>query len=376
LSPFINDLGVFNLAAAAASEDAKVQLAIAKGVQARTKDGGPLKAASITSLTSPPLPPTDARIIGLAYELGPEGATFAPPIELTFVFDPALLPPGFPARDVVIATWDAAGSRWVPLDGITVDTTRNVVSARLSHFSQYAILARSRPANFSLSDLTLSPSQIEAGDTVTATARVTNSGDLSGSYPVTLRVNGTPKSTQNIDILGNSGGTVTFDVTGDAPGTYVVELNGLSGQFTIESPPRPATFSVSSLTVSPLEVNSGEEATISVVVRNTGDAAGTYTVTMMVDGSARESLQVMLGPRTSQNVALIASDLTPGTHTVAVSGESGILVVKPPAPVAVRLVNWYIVALMIFVLTTIASTVAFRVNAVRNYLPGMPPPKS
>jgi hypothetical protein len=73
---------------------------------------------------------------------------------------------------------------------------------------------------------------------------------------------------------------------------------------------------------------------------------------------------------------LTAPDLTPGSHTVAVGGESGILVVKPPAPIAARLVNWYIVALLIFVLTTVASAVGFRVNAVRNYVPVVPPPKS
>ena len=108
-----------------------------------------------------------------------------------------------------------------------------------------------------------------------------------------------------------------------------MELGGLSGQFVISNPERPATFSVASLTVSPREVNTGEQATISVVVSNTGDVAGTYTVTLMVDGSAMESLQVILAPHTSQSVSLTASDLNPGSHTVTVSGESGTLVVKP-----------------------------------------------
>ena len=90
LSPYINDVGVFNLAATAASDDTKVQLTIARGVQARAKDGGPLKSASINRLDSPPPPPPDVRMVGPAYELGPDGATFEPPIMLTFVFDPAL----------------------------------------------------------------------------------------------------------------------------------------------------------------------------------------------------------------------------------------------------------------------------------------------
>ncbi len=365
---------MFNLAAVAASDDTRVQLTIARGVQARAKDGGPLKSASITRLDTPPPPPPDARMVGIAYELGPDGATFAPPITLTFAFDPAQLPPGFPATDVIIATWDAAGKAWLPLDGVSVDTAGSTVSARLSHFSQYAILARFQLASFSVSNLTLSQPEIKAGEAITVTAQVTNSGDLAGSHSVTLMINGTVQSTQIVNLQGKSKDNVTFTIVGDAPGMYVVDLDGLSGQFLISSPTRLAAFSVASLTVSPREVDTGGEATVSVVVSNTGDATGTYTATLMVDGSAKESVQVILGPHTSQSVSLTASDLAPGSHTVTIGSESGVVTVKTAAATvaAVRLVNWYIVALLIFALTTVASAFGFRMNASRSYAPPRP----
>jgi archaellum component FlaG (FlaF/FlaG flagellin family) len=369
LTAYTNDAGVFNLAAAASSEDNKVQLAFAKGVQARTREGSPLKVASITGLVDPPPPPVNARSVGLAYELGPDGATFAPPIALTFVFDPALLPPGFPARDVVIATWDAAGKRWVPLDGITVDTTRNAVSAMVSHFSQYTVLAIARPAAFSVSNLSLSRPEIKPGESLSVAAQVTNRGDVAGSYAATLRVNGAAEPGQSLEVPANANRTVTFTITGGTPGTYAVELNGLSAQFTVSSPPRPAAFSVNSLTVSPPEVKPGEDATISLIVSNTGESAGSYTLTVMVDGSERESRQVTLSPHTSQNVVLSAAHLTPGVHTVTVGSESGVFVVTALAAVSERLVNWYLVAILVFVITAIASSVGFRLNGRRAYLP-------
>jgi uncharacterized membrane protein len=134
------------------------------------------------------------------------------------------------------------------------------------------------------------------------TARVTNGGDLAGSYSVALMVNGTAESTQSIDVLGNSDGTTSFTTTRSAPGTYAVEVNGLSGQFTVAGPPWPAAFSVSSLSVSPNEVNPGGDATVSVAVSNTGDTAGIYAVILMVDGSIRESQQPLLAPHVSEEV--------------------------------------------------------------------------
>jgi hypothetical protein len=43
---------------------------------------------------------------------------------------------------------------------------------------------------------------------------------------------------------------------------------------------------------------------------------------------------------------------------------------------AVRKISWYLVALFMCGLTTIASTVGFRANAVCNHVPGVPPRKS
>jgi hypothetical protein len=73
--------------------------------------------------------------------------------------------------------------------------------------------------------------------------------------------------------------TLTQNVTG----TYTVDVNGLSGTFTVKAPPvlpAPAAFEVSQLSISPAEVQVGEAVTVSATVANTDEVDGSYTVTL------------------------------------------------------------------------------------------------
>ena len=56
-------------------------------------------------------------------------------------YDPAALPEGVAAEDLVLAYYDADTGEWVELTDIVVDTVNNTVSGTTSHFTQFAILA-------------------------------------------------------------------------------------------------------------------------------------------------------------------------------------------------------------------------------------------
>jgi Protein of unknown function (DUF1566) len=74
-------------------------------------------------------------VVGTPFVFGPEGQTFATPVTVTLPIQPAKLPAGTSAADVVIATAPAGGSTFTVLATTVVDATH--VSALTSHFSLF-----------------------------------------------------------------------------------------------------------------------------------------------------------------------------------------------------------------------------------------------
>ena len=107
------------------SSDGKAKLTIPKGTMVFDADGKPLKSVSISS--------TQLGGTILAYNLGPDGATFDPKVTLIFEFDPSDVPVG---KTVVIKVYD--GTEWISLE-TTVDTSTNTATAKVSHFSVFAL---------------------------------------------------------------------------------------------------------------------------------------------------------------------------------------------------------------------------------------------
>ena len=123
----------------ATSLDGKLTINIPKGTKALDKNGNPLTNMTAAVFTNPPPPPANANIIGLTYDFGPAGATFNPLITFTWNYDPAALPAGVAAQDLVIAYYDTATGKWVELQG-AVNTTNHTVTALVSHFTTFVML--------------------------------------------------------------------------------------------------------------------------------------------------------------------------------------------------------------------------------------------
>jgi hypothetical protein len=142
---FVNNIvdvrGVFTQSVIAKSADQNVSLNIPSSTIGKTKEGAPLQQISIKQMASPPPPPAQANTIGLNYDLGPDGATFIPPITLTFNYDPAKIPAGVNERDLVIAFYNQATGRWENLTDITVDPVTHTISGKTSHFTAFTVLA-------------------------------------------------------------------------------------------------------------------------------------------------------------------------------------------------------------------------------------------
>lgn len=114
---------------------------IGSGTTALRGEGNPLQALELQPVDDRPAPRTDCHVIGLAFDLGPDGATFVPPLILTFEYDPASCPKGVDEEDLVIAYFDVLRQEWVPLES-TVDTENNTITAEVSGFTYFAILVK------------------------------------------------------------------------------------------------------------------------------------------------------------------------------------------------------------------------------------------
>jgi hypothetical protein len=170
--------GNFTQDVIAKSGDAKVTLNIPTGVTGKTSAGAPLTRLDITPMTTPPAPPADKSIIGLAYDFGPAGATFDPPITITFSYDPANIPAGVNEKDLTIAFYDTVKGTWVVLEGIKVDPVTHTISGQASHFTAFTVISPAKAAPAPTQAPTPTPTATAAptqapGPTPTATAAPT-----------------------------------------------------------------------------------------------------------------------------------------------------------------------------------------------------------
>jgi RNA polymerase subunit RPABC4/transcription elongation factor Spt4 len=100
------------------------------------------------------------------------------------------------------------------------------------------------PARFETSDLVVTPSTVTATNPVTISVSVSNKGDLKGSHTVTLKINNDVIESQEVTVDGKSSITVTFTATKVVPDTYNVNVEGLTGTFTISLPSGWTTYKI------------------------------------------------------------------------------------------------------------------------------------
>jgi hypothetical protein len=89
------------------------------------------------------------------------------------------------------------------------------------------------PPQMSVQYLSINPNQTAAGQPVTITTNVVNTGDAAGSLNVALKINGQVEETRMISVGPMATQPVKFTVSKSQPGTYAVDILGQEGSFTI-----------------------------------------------------------------------------------------------------------------------------------------------
>jgi len=88
-------------------------------------------------------------------------------------------------------------------------------------------------AKFTVTNLSISPDDVEPGRTVTISATVINSGGSPGSYTAVLKINSSEVETKSIVLNAGESQVVSFTVAKASTGNYTVELGGLASTFTV-----------------------------------------------------------------------------------------------------------------------------------------------
>ena len=180
---------------------------------------------------------------------------------------------------------------------------------------------------FSVSNLTITPNQVKAGNPVTISAIVANQGSEAGTYSVVLRINGMVENIIDMMLSPGASQATTFTVTKDVGGEYYSEVDGLSAVF-IVIPLVPANFTISGLVIAPERAKQGENVLVSAMVTNNGELPGSYTATLKLKGAVESTEEVNLGPGESRKVSFRVAKTTPGFYNVELDGLNGRYVVE------------------------------------------------
>ena len=150
------------------------------------------------------------------------------------------------------------------------------------------------PTEFVVSNLDVSPEEVEPGETVTVTVEVRNVGGENGTHELELIIDGVGEQSESVTLDGGETTSISFFVEKDIEGSYSVELAGLTGVFAVfesEPTPEPGT-----LTVHFIDVGQGDSilldfGDIEVLIDGGGKSPG---VISYIDDYVDGPLEVMV----------------------------------------------------------------------------------
>ncbi|MCK4884762.1 hypothetical protein KAS24_01705, partial [Candidatus Bathyarchaeota archaeon] len=127
---------------------------------------------------------------------------------------------------------------------IDTDGSKITLSLFPSQWEISYVFSLTPPAEFQISNLEVTPTEVKAGEEVTVSVRITNVGGQAGSYTLPLlTINQTVEETRTVTLEKGASTITEFTVTKQTLGTYNVEIGGLVDQFTVSEAPSNGTHS-------------------------------------------------------------------------------------------------------------------------------------
>ncbi|WP_121821323.1 CARDB domain-containing protein [Halostella salina] len=173
-------------------------------------------------------------------------------------------------------------------------------------------------------DSTIDRAEVDSGERVAVTATVTNRGNRTATVPVPFRVDGVTVDDRRVRVGAGETRTVTFERRFERSGEYALAVGDREiGPVTVTEPDGPAPdFAVTNATVTDDDVDVGEPATVTATVANDGDADGTFTAELVVDGTVVATQRVAVPAGETRTVTFDRSFRSERDATVGVSGTT------------------------------------------------------
>jgi hypothetical protein len=114
-------------------------------------------------------------------------------------------------------------------------TSTNLVGDDTNHRSDVFVhdLAAGPEAQWALTDLSVNPDRVRAGQRVSVTAYLKNVGEADGSYSAALTLNGAVIGNRTVSLRSGRDARVAFTFRSPAAGTYPLTLGHLTAQLTV-----------------------------------------------------------------------------------------------------------------------------------------------
>lgn len=192
-------------------------------------------------------------------------------------------------------------------------------------------------AEFKVSDLVISPTEVNPGQVVTITCTVTNIGAEAGNY--TVHLEGDFMAEKTVTLAPGESITVSFEVTPTVAKSHSVSVDGLSGSFVATE--EIVDFELARPIVAPAEVTPGTAIIITCPVTSRCNRAQTVTAKVIIyEGSILPGHGAIIATKTSPSFSI-----SPGetynviVHHTAVAGTIDRRDIQVEVYVAGRLVK-------------------------------------
>jgi VCBS repeat-containing protein len=148
--------------------------------------------------------------------------------------------------------------------------------------------------------------------------------------------------------------TKTTQLPEQVPTTNPIDLDTTT---TLTLPPMPAAFVLSDVQISPVNIYIGESISISAIIRNIGDIAGTCQVILTVDNMEITTKNIYLSGGAIEIVTFNIVQDSVGRHTIDINGEKQEIEVKAtPEDGTPKKTTWFYVIIGIGALLLSFST--------------------
>jgi len=212
--------------------------------------------------------------------------------------------------------------------------------------SQGMITSGPGPAEFTLTDLSIDPSEVEAGDPVIFSFNLTNVGETEGNYTAILLINNSTKDNLNITLAPLESILVNnFTDIETVEGNYTVQIGDLTGSFHVKpAPPTTSNIVFSKLTTT-FEASGtyegwiNEPLSITVIATNPTSATDTVGVKLTVsqkdvpENTFTETKRIELEGGQSTSVEFNYSAPSEGIYNFRVNSvATGLVIVNDGTP--------------------------------------------